>query len=183
MATTLESVFNHLVLPPKLPGQQDADIKNIERSIRTRLVHACNTLGDLSGQEFQESWHSVRKQLLTGLDLNDESFDKASLLDAFTKVPAECPLVLHISEQNAAIFMRLGARQVPTSVAGTRTNLLTRLQETVITVMRASSSRALKHLHLRNMSSQPRALFSGTFQEERRGFQSPNSPTRLSWRV
>jgi hypothetical protein len=48
----LESVFNHLVLPPKLPGQQDRDIEGIEQSILTRLIRACDTLGKSTGQQF-----------------------------------------------------------------------------------------------------------------------------------
>ncbi|RYP37538.1 hypothetical protein DL767_002846 [Monosporascus sp. MG133] len=47
---SLESVFNHLVLPPKLPGRQDPDIEGVTHSILTRLIRACDTLANLSGQ-------------------------------------------------------------------------------------------------------------------------------------
>ncbi|RYP56983.1 hypothetical protein DL769_009768 [Monosporascus sp. CRB-8-3] len=50
----LESVFNHLVLPPKLPGQQDPDIEGVTHNILTRLIRACDTLGNLSGQTLNQ---------------------------------------------------------------------------------------------------------------------------------
>ena len=47
----LESVFNHLVLPPKIPGHQDTDIGGIEQFILIRLKQACNTLNKFAGQD------------------------------------------------------------------------------------------------------------------------------------
>lgn len=45
----LESVFNYLVLLPKLPGHRDIDFKGIKQNILTRLIRACNTLGKFTG--------------------------------------------------------------------------------------------------------------------------------------
>ncbi|KAK3350347.1 hypothetical protein B0T25DRAFT_483283 [Lasiosphaeria hispida] len=107
MAALLESVFNHLVLPPKLPGHQDTNIEGIEHDVLTRLLNACGTLGSLPGQELQESWHSVRRQLIICLDLSRRSLDKPSLISAFSSLSSGCPVTLHIAEQNCAIFVRL----------------------------------------------------------------------------
>lgn len=107
MAGLLESVFNHLVLPPKLPGCQDADIEGIERDILSRLLHTCESLGTLSTQETEETWHSVRRQLVVCLDLHRGSFDRESLISAFSNLSDDCPVTLHIAEQNCAIVIRL----------------------------------------------------------------------------
>jgi hypothetical protein len=53
--TLLESVFNHVVRPPKLPGQRDVDIEDVEVDILTRLIDACRMLGNLAGEELAES--------------------------------------------------------------------------------------------------------------------------------
>lgn len=106
MAGLLGSVFNHLVLPPKLPGRQDADIESVEHDILSRLLHACETLGTLPGQEREGTWHSVRRQLVVCRDLNCGSFDRMSLISAFSNLSNDYPVTLHIAEQNCAIVIR-----------------------------------------------------------------------------
>src|SRR5277367_1138542 len=102
--TLLELVFNHLVLPPKLPGQRDPDIKGIEQSILTRLIRACGTLGKLTGQEFVETWASVRHSLRVCLNINLGRLEKASLLQEFCNLQRKDLLILHVVEQNAALL-------------------------------------------------------------------------------
>lgn len=49
MATALEAVFNHVALPPRLPGQQDDDIENIESNLVARMLKAVEPVIDLPG--------------------------------------------------------------------------------------------------------------------------------------
>ncbi|KAH6856123.1 hypothetical protein B0I37DRAFT_317555 [Chaetomium sp. MPI-CAGE-AT-0009] len=108
MAPLLESVFNHIVLPPKLPGCQDADLHVVEHNILTRLLHACEISASLpNNQETQNAWQSVRRPLLVCLDLHRDHFDRASLRNALSSLHADCPLILHIAEQNCAVLIRL----------------------------------------------------------------------------
>lgn len=51
----LESVFNHLVLPPKVPEHQDVDLESIEQDIVLRLIHACGTMYNFTDQPFGET--------------------------------------------------------------------------------------------------------------------------------
>ena len=108
MAGRLESVFNHVVLPPKLPGRRDDGIERLERDILSRLINACDSLGTLPGQGAEEAWHSVRRQLAVCLDLHHASFDSESLISAFSNllVSDDCPVTVHIAEQNCAITIR-----------------------------------------------------------------------------
>jgi len=108
MATTsvLELVFNHLVLPPKLPGHQDTDIEGIERNILSRLVCACDTLKNSSGQQFGETWASVCYSLRICLNMNRGRLEKASVLHEFRTLQQDSPLILHVVEQNAALLIR-----------------------------------------------------------------------------
>jgi hypothetical protein len=102
----LESVFNHLVLPPKLPGQQDIDIEGIKQSILTRLICACDTLGKFTDQQFAETWASVRRSLRVCLDINPGRLEKASMLQEFCNLQPEDLLILHVVEHNAALLIR-----------------------------------------------------------------------------
>ena len=103
----LESVFNHLVLPPKLPGHRDIDFEGIEQSILTRLIHACDTFGQFTGQKFKETCDSVRYSLRAYLNINLGRLDKASVLQEFRNLQRNGFLILHVVEQNAALLIRL----------------------------------------------------------------------------
>jgi len=102
----LESVFNHLVLPPKLPGHRDIDIEGIEQSILTRLIRACDTLGKITGEQFRETWTSIRYSLRICLNINPGRLEKTSLMQEFYNLQRDCLLILHVVEQNAALLIR-----------------------------------------------------------------------------
>lgn len=102
----LESVFNHLVLPPRLPGQQDVDIEGIKQSILTRLIRASDTLGKFTGQQYAETWASVRHSLRVCLNINPGRLEKVSMLQEFENLQPKQLLILHVVEQNAALLVR-----------------------------------------------------------------------------
>ena len=108
----LESLFNHLVLPPKLPGQQDPDIERTKDNILTRLIHSCNTLGKHTGQEFVDTWASIRHSLRLCLHLNQGRLEKQSILYEFCHLQPNHLLILHVVEQNAALLVRRHVRYV-----------------------------------------------------------------------
>lgn len=101
----LESVFNHVVLPPKLPGQRDVNIKDLEFVILTRLIDACRTLGKLSGDELAGTWLTVGNSLCVCRNLNSGRLERATLLQEFYDLDQNF-LVLHVTEQNAALIIR-----------------------------------------------------------------------------
>jgi hypothetical protein len=102
----LESTFNHLVLPPKLPGQRDIDIEGIERDILIRLKRACDTLGKSTGQQFVETWASVSHSLRVCLNVNTGRLEKISMMQEFCNLQRNDLLILHVVEQNAALLIR-----------------------------------------------------------------------------
>ncbi|CZS92499.1 uncharacterized protein RAG0_03102 [Rhynchosporium agropyri] len=102
----LEAVFNHIVLPPKLPGQQDEDLEAVERSIISRLIEACFQFQSRSDQPDTKTWAAIHLSLIVCRHLNSGPLEKAAILDAFSKLRSDCPLVLYIREQNAALVIR-----------------------------------------------------------------------------
>lgn len=108
----LESVFNHLVLPPKIPGQQDTDTEEIEQCILSRLRKACDTLGKFAGKNFQEIWASIDDSLCACMNVTKSRLETTSILKAFQHLQPKHFLVLHVVEQNAALFLRHHVRLV-----------------------------------------------------------------------
>jgi hypothetical protein len=110
--TSLESVFNHLVLPPNLPGRQDPDIEAVADSILTRLLRACDTLIKIPDGLFADTWASIRRTLCVCHELNGGRLEKTSLLREFRNLGLDHLLILHVVEQNAAVLIRRHVRQV-----------------------------------------------------------------------
>lgn len=109
---SLESVFNHLVLPPKIPGRQDTDIEAIEQCILLRLKQACNTLHKFAGQDLQETWDSIDESLCACMNVSRCHYEWTSILKAFRNLQTKHFLILHMVEQNAALFLRHHVRSV-----------------------------------------------------------------------
>lgn len=104
-------VFNHLVLPPQLPGKQDANIESTGDAIVDRLIRASFTLSQLAGQEEASPWYSIRRFLRRYQSLHVRGrLEKLSLISKFCNFDQEQPILLHIAEQNAALIIRYNDR-------------------------------------------------------------------------
>ena len=101
----LLTVFNHLVLPPKVPGEADTDSASIANAIGQRLVHACDTLITIAGRS-EDAWASIQHCLHACLRVNQGRLEKASLKLEFHNLQPGETLILHIVEQNAALLVR-----------------------------------------------------------------------------
>ncbi len=102
----LESVFNHLVLPPKLPAHRDINFEDIQQNILVRLIQGCGTLSKFTGEQLQETWECVRNSLRSGLNINSGRLEKASMLQQFCNLQRNSLLILYVVEQNAALLIR-----------------------------------------------------------------------------
>ncbi|KAL2063392.1 hypothetical protein VTL71DRAFT_5197 [Oculimacula yallundae] len=97
----LEDVFNHVARPPRLPGRQDVNIPMIERGLIDRLHVASSKL--ISAPEIE----SLRRSLETARRVNlNGSLTKQSLLSAFRDLNYTDFLLVHVSQQNAALIIR-----------------------------------------------------------------------------
>lgn len=102
---TLEGVFNHLVLPPKLPGGQDPHLDEEAQDFVTRLVAAVVTLDKATNEAYTEPLSSLCQSLRLCGKLNRGSLDKDALATAFKNL-GDAPLILYVAEQNAALIIR-----------------------------------------------------------------------------
>ncbi|KAK8063845.1 hypothetical protein PG996_008497 [Apiospora saccharicola] len=103
---SLEAVYHHLVLPPKVPGGQDSDLESIQNDIIRRLLQACHTLHDVTGPELNGTWDYVTKSLETCQKLNQGRLDEDQLTQAFKTLDDRQILILYVVQQNVALVIR-----------------------------------------------------------------------------
>ena len=111
--SSLESIFNHLVIPPNLPGRQDPDPQVVADAILARLIRACDTLARLSGEPYTKYWAPLRLMLDVCQRVNSgENTDRKRFLEALQCLASEESLwlVFHVVEQNAATIIRRQTR-------------------------------------------------------------------------
>ncbi|KAI1930837.1 hypothetical protein LOZ65_001413 [Ophidiomyces ophidiicola] len=104
---TLGQVFNHIVFPPKLPGQQDASPENVRENLTNRIIDATLILKNNSTAEFLPAWSLIEDSLNTFRQINDAGFvNQVELLDAFKLLQPHHAIILHIVDQNAGVLIR-----------------------------------------------------------------------------
>jgi hypothetical protein len=106
-ASSLECIFNHLILPPRLPGKRDSETEEIESHLTTLLLGATGVLRDISSGESAEAWSCIQRSLdICNIVNEDNRLNKTSLLDAFGWLQHKDGLILQIAEQNAGLLIR-----------------------------------------------------------------------------
>ncbi|KAI1092009.1 hypothetical protein F5B19DRAFT_455893 [Rostrohypoxylon terebratum] len=106
MDSLLYRIYNHLVLPPQLPGEQDENLERISYEVTKRVISACNSVGSLADQRWSQAFQCLHVSLTTCIKLNTGRLEKATLLQHFSQLEVNHLLILHIVEQNAALLIR-----------------------------------------------------------------------------
>ncbi|KAL8335908.1 hypothetical protein RB598_009880 [Gaeumannomyces tritici] len=102
----LRAVFNHLVLPPRVPGGPDEDEENVSHEVLARLSSTCyNTFSNT-----ESSWSAAFRGLQASLSAcevlhQSGGLDRTALLAHFKQLKPGHILVLHIIPQNAALLV------------------------------------------------------------------------------
>jgi hypothetical protein len=99
---SVEAVFNHLVLPPKLPDRQDADIRAVEDQILSRLVKTCSDLRLKADEETGIAVNNLFHSFEICGHINQERLEKTHLLAALRALRPEHVVIVYLVEQNAA---------------------------------------------------------------------------------
>ena len=97
----LEPVYNHIVLPAKLPGGEDVNVEKINQRLVERLIH--------SARDFKDSFVDADIQCCKSLNASGK-LNRTSLLAEFRRLGRNDLLILHVSEQNAALLIRRSHR-------------------------------------------------------------------------
>jgi hypothetical protein len=103
----LASVFNHLVLPPAIPGTDDTAIDDVSYDITLRMIHATETAMNITGDApWVDAFTTLHHSLRACLELNGGRLDRASLLSHFQTLHSDQVLILNVKEQNAGLLVR-----------------------------------------------------------------------------
>ena len=110
--TFLKAVFDHLVLPPKLPGQIDKNLVEIEYSLMSRLANAANSFGHLVSEvESAAAFQSIAITTRECRRVNAEgSLNQKYLVEVFSKLEPGRSLILHVAQQNAGLLIHHRSR-------------------------------------------------------------------------
>lgn len=101
----LRAVFNHLVLPPRVPGEPDANEAQVSSDVLARMTNSCFT----ASTRAQPAWSVAFGTLRASLDASDvlhrsDGLSRAALLAHFRKLETGRMLMLHLEPQNAALL-------------------------------------------------------------------------------
>lgn len=100
-------VFNHLVLPPQIPGAGDVDIDAVSHNVLLQMIHATNiAMGLTDDVPWRKEYQSLRDSLEACLQLNRGHLERSSLLKQFKELDISKVLILYLNEQNAALLVR-----------------------------------------------------------------------------
>jgi hypothetical protein len=108
----LELAVNHIVLPPRLPGQQDPNQIEVETIILNHVLGAVDELARLlGGVPAAQKESTALINLINTINLtrtvHGEHLDRDRVKSALEIVGTRHHgLVLHVREQNAAIIIR-----------------------------------------------------------------------------
>lgn len=108
----LVEVFNHLVLPSKLPGQPFENPTSLLHELGRRLRNACVTLRPLVPSKI---WDTLIASLNIIINLNQDVLSREKLLGAFhllAEADSDTWLALYLLEQNAALLIHKDNRYV-----------------------------------------------------------------------
>ncbi|KAF4632731.1 hypothetical protein G7Y89_g5393 [Cudoniella acicularis] len=102
----LESLYNHIAFPPRLPGRQEAKLDQLQHALVERLIAAAIILRDRQDQ-YREQWDSLRRSLyLCKLVNSGGKLNKSTLRTVFQQLQPNDTLILHVTEANAAVLIR-----------------------------------------------------------------------------
>lgn len=107
---SLSSIFNHFVLPVRLPGRPDENPEAVSTAILARTSKACQLLRKLSSEGEAGTWSTIERSLYSCYGINEKRIDADALLQKWADLQLDDLLILRIAEHNAALLIRLEGR-------------------------------------------------------------------------
>lgn len=103
----LRSIFNHVVLPPELPGHADEHSEAVDRELIRRLLNTVTVMKSKAQEELFPTWKILENTLrLSSLGNEGVICNKAALVEALEKISPENALIVCVQEQNAGLLIR-----------------------------------------------------------------------------
>lgn len=102
----IKAIFNHIVLPPKLPGRHDAQSAAIEKDLVKRMVRGVDFLIARSDGSIKDALLDTKLSLGFCQDINHGgSVNKKALIESFYHLCPGISIIVHVTEQNAGLLI------------------------------------------------------------------------------
>jgi hypothetical protein len=102
----LLQLYHHAVLPRDVPGREDRTLHRAESELATRLNNAVKSLVPHAPLDDLSCIDAIRLALSTCSALNvDGKIDKNLLIKELRQLDKKQALILHVTEQNAALLI------------------------------------------------------------------------------
>jgi len=99
-------IYHHVALPRNVPGREDSNLHQVEADITRRLINATKQLALHAPTNDLAKLDAIRLMLSTCGALNvDGKIDKHMLAKELHQLEDRQALVLHVTEQNAALLI------------------------------------------------------------------------------
>lgn len=109
----LDALYNHLVLPPRLPGAQDLNLAAVESALLDRVHSTALHLLAQVPKPVQSSYAALQTSLQACRSVHiNRRLDRRILSEELLKLQPDCILILHVTEQNAGLLVWRQARYV-----------------------------------------------------------------------
>ncbi|KAE8377081.1 hypothetical protein BDV26DRAFT_293508 [Aspergillus bertholletiae] len=105
----LALTFNHVVLPPRLPGKREteAQVLEVQNDLLSRVLDAVGQLKSINDATSVVPWGSIEKTLRNIEEVTTEAWvNEVSLLGALKELQPGNAIILHVALQNACIIIR-----------------------------------------------------------------------------
>ncbi|KAH7327815.1 hypothetical protein B0I35DRAFT_465989 [Stachybotrys elegans] len=90
-------LYNHLVLPPKLPHREDPNIAQVETALLDRLIEASKSFSDEAVTRSLKASRSIRP---------NGRLDRTALIRELESLDEDMFLVIYVTCQNSGLFIR-----------------------------------------------------------------------------
>ncbi|KAF3904517.1 hypothetical protein AA313_de0210125 [Arthrobotrys entomopaga] len=105
-ALALEAMFNHIVLPPQLPGKEDNDVDKISDNLLTLLSSTVRDMRSLASVQYYTQFSLVYRSLMNYQQVSVNGvISKQILQQQFRTLQPREQLILHVTKQNAALLI------------------------------------------------------------------------------
>ncbi|KAL3452963.1 hypothetical protein BJX65DRAFT_302864 [Aspergillus insuetus] len=112
--SSLWSIFNHVVLPPKFPGKADAEEELMETDLIRRMLETVVILKENCELDLLSTWQMIANTLKLSSLANDGAICyKPALIKAFKKISSESSVFIRVLEQNAGLLVRRSPHNEP----------------------------------------------------------------------
>ncbi|KAL7619655.1 hypothetical protein AAE478_010196 [Parahypoxylon ruwenzoriense] len=102
----LNSLFQHIALPPKLPQRTDPNVDEVERALVDRLIVAAKLMRDIQNGACWRAWESIRQSLVLCKILNiGGRLERCQLASHLKQLRNLDLIILHVATQNAGIVI------------------------------------------------------------------------------